>query len=62
MSDGFPEFACPYAKRLAAVSPRFARQCYDRLVPRQIVQPQASNLKLQTFFSPDPFGELTHAS
>ena len=62
MSDGFPEYVCPYAQRLAAKSLRFARQCYDRLAPRPIrktsgLEPQASNL-----FSPDPFGELTKAS
>ena len=25
----FPEYACPYARRLAAASRRFARQVYD---------------------------------
>ena len=26
MTNDFPEYVCPYAKRLASRSPRFARQ------------------------------------
>ena len=48
----FPVFACPYAKRLAAQSPRFARQVYEDLS-----RPAADD-----GYGPDPFGELTHAS
>ena len=55
MND-FPEYVCPYAKRLAAKSPRFARQCYD-----SARQASRSSQTSQTF-SPDPFGELTRAS
>ena len=55
MSDAFPEFVCPYSKRLAAASPRFARQCYDRPFVH-------SNIRTIEHFSLDPFGELTHAS
>ena len=57
-NNSFPEYVCPYAKRLAVQSPRFARQCYDA-VPRTIRQ---SNNPTIEQFSPDPFGELTHAS
>ena len=52
MTNDFPEYVCPYAKRLASRSPRFARQCYD---------PRSGNRAFE-HFSPDPFGELTHAS
>lgn len=48
----FPEFACAYARRLAAQSPRFAKQVYD--TPSRKTPVSA--------YSPDPFGELTHAS
>ncbi len=55
MSDlsAFPEWACPYAQRLAQRSLRFARQVYDEAdakVPRK------------EKYGVDPFGELTHAS
>ena len=48
----FPEYACPYAARLAAASRRFALQVYDP--PRLRATPEP--------YSADPFGELTHAS
>jgi lysine 2,3-aminomutase len=48
----FPEYACAYAKRLAASSPRFAKQCF-----RSALEPaSAPSEKLA-----DPFGELSHA-
>ncbi len=50
----FPERACPYARRLAARSPRFAKQVYD--------DPAVAAKKPSDRFGPDPFGELTHAS
>lgn len=50
----FPEYACPYAQRLAATSRRFARQVYDACT-------RASDPAGETY-SADPFGELTHAS
>ncbi len=50
----FPEFACPYARRLAARSPRFALQVFDA--------PERAARKMPDRFGPDPFGELTHAS
>jgi len=56
MSTSFPEFACPYSRRLAARSKRFALQVYDRKIPSSNLQPPTSNL------SADPFGELTHAA
>ena len=63
MSDAFPEFVCPYSKRLAATSPRFARQCYDRpFAQSSIPSIEQSNIRTFEHFSPDPFGELTHAS
>ena len=63
MSDAFPEFVCPYAKRLAAASSRFARQCYDRpFAQSSIPSVEQSNNRTFEPFSPDPFGELTHAS
>ena len=53
MTADFPEYVCPYAKRLAAKSPRFARQCYDPVRPSAPVAER---------FPVDPFGELTRAS
>jgi len=53
MSDGFPEYACPYALRLAARSPRFARQVFD---------PKGGAGEGPDGFGPDPFGELSRAS
>jgi len=50
----FPEFACPYAQRLAAVSPRFARQCREGRM-----RPDPEDVRR---YSEDPFGELSHAS
>ena len=65
MTNGFPEYVCPYAKRLASRSPRFARQCYDpkgtSATRSSSLIPRSSSLVLRPF-SPDPFGELTHAS
>ena len=65
MTSAFPEYVCPYAKRLAEKSRRFALQCYDRVQTAQTFKrSNAQTFKysnLQTF-SPDPFGELTHAA
>lgn len=52
MQTDFPEFACPYSKRLAAKSARFALQVYDPEKP----------CGRSGRYGPDPFGELTHAS
>lgn len=49
--DSFPEYACAYARRLAAVSPRFARQVVATAAERA-----------DDGFGPDPFGERTRAS
>ena len=57
-NSSFPEYVCPYAKRLAAKLPRFARQCYD---PKGPSATHHSSL-IAHRFTPDPFGELTHAS
>ena len=57
-NSNFPEYVCPYAGRLAAKSPRFARQCYD---PKGSSATHHSSL-IAHRFSPDPFGELTRAS
>ena len=55
MKTEFPEFACPYARRLAAASPRFARQCFDPpSAKRRGGAPDG--------FPADPFGELTAAA
>lgn len=62
MTAGFAEYLCPYAKRLAAKSRRFALQCYDP-PPATNLQPPTSDLRPSTSdFSIDPFGELTHSS
>ena len=65
MTNDFPEYVCPYAKRLASRSPRFARQCYDpkgtSATRSSSLIPRSSSLVPRPF-SPDPFGELTHAS
>ena len=53
MSSEFPEYVCPYAKRLAEKSRRFALQCYD---------PVSRTSRTSQDFSPDPFGELTRAA
>lgn len=50
MKTDFPEYACPYSKRLAAASPRFALQVYDP-------PPDAADAKPERGFSADPFGE-----
>ena len=52
----FPEYACPYSRRLAAKSPRFARQVYDTEAKRE------SRGGSSEVYSADPFGELSHAS
>ena len=57
MKTEFPEYACPYARRLAEKSLRFARQVYDSKAPKK-----TSAADGQTNYSADPFGELTHAS
>ena len=49
---GFPEYACAYAKQLAAESPRFAKQCFRSTL--EIDAPASEKLA-------DPFGELSHA-
>jgi len=49
----FPEYACAYARRLAARSKRFARQVYDGA---------AKAPRTTEAYGPDPFGELTHAA
>ncbi len=48
MKSDFPEFACPYAQRLAARSRRFARQVYD---------PPKARESADDGYSLDPFGE-----
>lgn len=50
----FPEYACPYARRLAERSRRFALQVYD--------PPPDSAPKRRERYGADPFGELTHAA
>ena len=50
---GFPEYACPYARRLAEKSRRFALQVYDREADGG--SPSGTG---QSSFSTDPFGEL----
>ena len=51
--EDFPEYACPYAKRLAEASPRFARQ---------IREPRGKAARADGGFSADPFGELSTAA
>ena len=51
----FPEYACPYARRLAAASRRFARQVYDPPRPPARAEGGAA-------YSDDPFGELARAA
>ena len=50
----FPEYACPYARRLAASSPRFAMQVYD--------PPPGSVPTRRERYGTDPFGELASAA
>ena len=52
MKSEFPEYACAYAKRLAAKSPRFALQVYDPQTP----------CRVRERYGVDPFGELAGAS
>ena len=54
MNPAFPEYACPYARRLAAKSRRFAMQVYD---PKGAERGEADG-----GFGPDPFGELAGAA
>jgi lysine 2,3-aminomutase len=56
MNPGFPEYACPYARRLAEKSRRFALQ---------VREPKRRNAAAEAdgdAFSPDPFGELSGAA
>lgn len=56
MKIDFPEYACDYSKRLASVSPAFAKQVYD---------PKPSRRKADDddgAYGIDPFGELAGAS
>lgn len=53
MKTDFPEYACEYSKRLAAVSIPFAKQVYD---------PPSGSAGGSDGYGIDPFGELTHAS
>ncbi len=56
MKIDFPEYACDYSKRLASVSPAFAKQVYD---------PKPSRRKSDDddgAYGIDPFGELAGAS
>jgi lysine 2,3-aminomutase len=55
MSREFPEYACPYALKLAESSPRFALQVFDE-------KPAAARRRCADRFGPDPFGELGRAS
>ena len=56
MSEQFPEFVCPYARRLAARSRPFALQAYDS--KRKLSSGEAADKG----FSTDPFGELSSAA
>lgn len=53
LSPAFPVFACPYAKKLAAKSRRFALQVYDAKT--------TGNAAAEAKYSADPFGELSGA-
>ena len=55
MSRDFPEYACPYALKLAESSPRFALQVFDE-------KGGQSTRRRKERFGVDPFGELTKAS
>ena len=56
MKIDFPEYACPYAQRLAAASPRFARQV--RVTPAELRdRARAADGR----YSADPFDELGSA-
>ena len=57
MKSDFPEYACPYAERLAAFSPRFARQI------RVTAAEKADRARAAAGpYSADPFGELGPAA
>lgn len=51
MAELFPEYVCDYARRLAAKSPAFAKQCYDPPHP----------LPDRKVYRADPFGEKGRA-
>ena len=55
MSRNFPEYACDYALKLAARSPRFARQVFD---PKT----SCERCSVEDVFGVDPFGELAGAA
>lgn len=59
--SSFPVYACPYSQRLAALSPRFARQVYPQR-SRLSAPPSIDGQAQLGQYSIDPFGELTHAS
>ena len=61
-TSAFPEYVCPYAKRLAEKSRRFALQCYDPVSRAPHSAPSTKYQAPSTPYSPDPFGELTHAA
>jgi len=54
-SDIFPEYACPYARRLAARSPKFALQVFDP-------PPDPSRRAPRERYGADPFGETSGAA
>ena len=56
MSDAFPEFTCPYSKKLAEKSRRFALQVYD---PKGVAGADSED---DAGLCDDPFGELSTAS
>ena len=56
MNPGFPEYACPYAKRLAEKSRRFALQVYEPKGRRTADSGDGGA------YSRDPFGELSGAA
>lgn len=56
MSSDFPEYACPYALKLAESSPRFALQVFDERTPSAAKRRKAER------FGIDPFGELGGAA
>ena len=61
MSD-FPEYACEYARRLAAKSPRFALQVSAAGEVAQAAHSEDGQAVLgqPSQYSPDPFGEMSH--
>ena len=55
--EDFPEYACPYSRRLAEKSRHFALQVYDPPPGRR-----GGAADGEGDYGPDPFGELTTAS